>query len=180
MPGLLGAQRREQGLGHPEVEKALDPFDLDPLGEVLVCRLTGAPGGLVLDPGAGADKDEPGHFLGMGQGDVQGGATTHRVPGPGCRARHETGQEVGRSPQVGLDVRRPTMAGRVRQHKGGRPAGQSIDHRRPRGPALGETVEQHQGRRSRSFPAIGPGTIAPVALAVAVYEAGGEAHVRCH
>ena len=89
---MLGAQGGEERLGQPEGEEALDPFVLDTLGELLVGGPAGGPGGLVLDPGSGAYEDEADDPVGVGQGEVQGGAAAHRVPGPERRPGHQAGQ----------------------------------------------------------------------------------------
>jgi len=101
------------------------------LGEVLVCRLTGAPAP-GLDPALVLIRTSRATFSGWARATCRAArppSSTGRMP---RQARDRPGGR--RSPQVGLDVRRPTMAGRVRQHKGapGRPEHRPSAPTRPR------------------------------------------------
>ncbi len=145
---LLRRQCREEGLGQPLVDEALDP-DLDEvISERVVCPVPRLALDGVVDAGARAHQHQPRHRVRTGQCRVQADAPAHRIADVG-RVAPDRGHGAARVPQIGVHLGGRAMAGRVDQHQlvvGG----QVVVDGRPALGGLREPVHQHDPARARS------------------------------
>ena len=139
----LRRQRGEQRLGQPLVEERVEPDRLEVVGQLVVGSSASLPFVAVLDAGVGADEDEGGDQVGLGEGQVQGHPTAEGVAEIAPPAAGPT-QSVAGLGQVPSD-RRGAVAGEVDGldrtliAEGG-------EERPPAAGVLGEPVGQDQGR----------------------------------